>query len=483
MQTLTDAELMEAYSYRQDEGAFGELMRRHGAMVYRACHRLLKDAHEAEDASQAVFVVLARKAGGLRKGDLAAWLYRVAHLVAAETVRKRMHRAKREESYAVDEAIQTGGFAASDVADAALLGLVDAALLSLPERCREAVILRYLQNHSEAEAARRVGCAVGTLSSRASRGIERLRQRLAKSGVALGGVALASLLTSEASAAIPETLLPSILATVKTAAATTATATTATTTAAMLAKGAIKALFWNSVKTAVVAAVSAGVIGVSGIVAVQAMNKETEPNVIVPDDVGLSGFTGETRRVDGPVVAQEDFQSGLGKWRPMQWVNGKVQSVSPADQSRLFVEEVERDGRPNRVAVINGFGRQKGSPRIGIGFDLPREGDAYSMECDFFIDPETDLGGIFAGWTGRWFRMRKEFLYSEVAPGNIVVKLKTFFNGKLVSDTANPKSVMPERVYLIFDSEVARLMADNVLVRKMLPVACADVEEGSQSKN
>ncbi len=67
--------------------------------------------------------------------------------------------------------------------------------------------------------------------------------------------------------------------------------------------------------------------------------------------------------------------------------------------------------------------------------------------------------------------------------GNIVVKLKTFFNGKLVSDTANPKSVMPERVYLIFDAEVARLMADNVVVRKMLPVASADFEEGVQSKN
>ena len=266
---MTDAQLLEAYSSREDESfgvaqgeaAFGELMRRHGTMVYRACHRLLKDPHEAEDASQAVFVVLARKAGGLRKGDLAAWLYRVAHLVAAETVRKRMHRAKREEAYAMEEAIQAEAFAASDVADPDLLGLVDAALMGLPERYREAVILRYLQNHSEAEAAQRAGCAVGTLSMRASRGIERLRQRLAKRGVALSGVALASLLTSEASAAVPETLLPSILATVKTAVATTAAATAATSTtstAAMLAKGAMKAMYIARVK--MVAAVAAVVI-------------------------------------------------------------------------------------------------------------------------------------------------------------------------------------------------------------------------------
>ena len=82
MQTRTDSELMEAYASCEDgpfdkgqgEAAFGELMRRHGRLVYRACYRLLKDAHEAEDAAQAVFVVLARKAGGLRTGDLSAWL-------------------------------------------------------------------------------------------------------------------------------------------------------------------------------------------------------------------------------------------------------------------------------------------------------------------------------------------------------------------------------------------------------------------------
>ena len=249
---MTDAQLLEAYSSREGEAAFGELMRRHGAMVYRACHRLLKDSYEAEDASQAVFVVLARKAGGLRKGDLAAWLYRVAHLVAAETVRKRMHRTERAEVYAVNAAIQLGEFAQDEIADPAVLGLVDSALLSLPERYRQAVILRYLQNHSEKDAARLVGCPLGTLSRRASEGMAMLRKRLGKLGVATSGVALAGLLTSEASAAIPGTLIPTILATVKTAVATTATATTASSTAAMLAKGAMKAIVEFSGRDSVV---------------------------------------------------------------------------------------------------------------------------------------------------------------------------------------------------------------------------------------
>jgi hypothetical protein len=133
---------------------------------------------------------------------------------------------------------------------------------------RQAVVLRYLQGNSEKQAAELAACPQGTLSRRASDGIAKLRQRLAKRGVALGGAALASLLTSEASAAVPETLLPSILATVKTAVATTATATGATSTAAMLAKGAMKAMFWNSVKTAALVAVIVGVVGVATVLTV-----------------------------------------------------------------------------------------------------------------------------------------------------------------------------------------------------------------------
>ncbi len=288
MQNMSDTELIDAYVSRQDESvgaarreaAFAELVRRHGTLVYRACHRLLKDHHEARDASQAVFVILARKAGGLRKGELAAWLYRVAHHVAAETVRKRMRRSDREQVYAWNEAIQMDVSTCDEGADPAVLELVDAALLSLPERYREAVILRYLQNHSQEEAARLAGCPLGTLSRRASEGLAKLRQRLSKRGVALSGVALAGLLTSEASAAVPEALLPSILAAVKTAVATTATATTATSTAAMLAKGAMKAMFIAKVK--MVAAVVAAVIVTGtavpvGIAVAQAIGKDEAP--------------------------------------------------------------------------------------------------------------------------------------------------------------------------------------------------------------
>jgi RNA polymerase sigma factor (sigma-70 family) len=203
-----------------------------------------------------VFLVLLNKASRLmtRKGEFTGWLYGVARNVCLEALRKR---AKRQEEAMLDET-EEPVVEEYRPAHEEVLPFLDEELAGLTGVLRQAVVLRYLQNHSEAEAAQRAGCAVGTLSMRASRGIERLRQRLAKRGVALGGAALAGLLTSEASAAVPETLLPSILATVKTAVATTATATGASSTAAMLAKGAMKAMFIAKVK--MVAAIAAAVI-------------------------------------------------------------------------------------------------------------------------------------------------------------------------------------------------------------------------------
>jgi TolA-binding protein len=153
---------------------------------------------------------------------------------------------------------------------------------------------------------------------RASAGLAKLRQRLAKRGVALGGVALASLLTSEASAAVPETLLPSILAAVKTAVATTATATGATTTAGMLAKGAMKAMFIAKVK--LVAAIAAAVIVTGtavpvGIAVAQAVSKDEAPKTntasVVDDSTAMYLRAVEQMRAKDYKAAIQTLESFL----------------------------------------------------------------------------------------------------------------------------------------------------------------------------
>jgi RNA polymerase sigma factor (sigma-70 family) len=275
----TDAEWLQVYVDQGSDLAFEQIVSRHGPMVYRHCFRLLHDAHEAKDTSQAVFIVLAKQAGALRKnGNLTAWLYGVTRNVCRHVLRCRRNRQRREEEGAIMLELERDSAQAIE-SQSVVLDLVYRELGALTSLQRQAVILRYIEGRREDNAAGLAGCSVDALHRRATDGIAKLRQRLAKRGVALGGVALASLLTSEASAAVPETLLPSILAVVKTAVATTATATGASSTAAMLAKGAMKAMFIAKVK--MVAAVAAAVIVTGtavpvGIAVAQAVSKESK---------------------------------------------------------------------------------------------------------------------------------------------------------------------------------------------------------------
>ncbi|MFZ4397806.1 MAG: sigma-70 family RNA polymerase sigma factor, partial [Kiritimatiellia bacterium] len=316
MQSKTDKELLDSYAAADDGSAFAELVARYSPMVYRACRRLLGNDHDAEDATQAAFVVLARKAGSLRQeGRLNGWLHRVARLVALEALQKRTDRERHQtESALWQESL------AADLSEAdreTVLRQVDTALDSLSAVLREAVVLRHLRGFSEQEAAAQAGCAVSAMKWRTSDGLAKLRQRLAKRGVALGGVALASLLTSEASAAIPETLLPSILAAVKTAlpavalgakvgVATTATATGATSTAAMLAKGAMKDMFIAKVKmVAAVVAVAAGLSVPIGLT-VAGMTNKSEKGTEMTNAVTQDVVTGDYLVLDlsgGPSVS------------------------------------------------------------------------------------------------------------------------------------------------------------------------------------
>ncbi len=240
METRTDTHLIVAFASSADETAFAELVRRHQQMVFRTCLRMLGNVQEAQDATQATLIVLMKKAGTLqREGSLGGWLHAVARRIALDAIRQRRNQAKSLEA----AAWQMEACTAEPADVEGVLGFLDEELGRLSNLQKQAVVLRYLEGHSEKEAAQMAGCPVGTIGRRASDGLARLRLRLARRGIALGATALAGALASEASAAIPETILPSILATlrlcsgqaVKTAAATTAAGTGASSTAAMLA--------------------------------------------------------------------------------------------------------------------------------------------------------------------------------------------------------------------------------------------------------
>lgn len=197
----TDEELTRSYARSGDADAFTEIVDRHGSMVYRVCVRILKDRQEAEDATQTAFIVLARKARSVPASKLASWLHGVARRAALMARRSASRRGKHEEAAGMlvsDEANPTSA------EHLAVLDSLDRELDKLSARERQAVVLRYLEGHSERDAAGIAGCPVGTLSRRASTGIARMRRRLSRRDVLMSVAGLIAVLETESRAALPE---------------------------------------------------------------------------------------------------------------------------------------------------------------------------------------------------------------------------------------------------------------------------------------
>jgi RNA polymerase sigma factor (sigma-70 family) len=176
---LTDGQLLERFVAGRDESAeagFAALVERHGPMVLRVCRQILCDEHDAEDAFQATFLVLARRAGAVRKREsVASWLYGIAHRVArrsrADSARRLEHERRRAAMNTMESSDDTDRN--PSVGWPELHEEVD----RLPEKYREAIVLCYLEGLTTEAAARRLACAQGTIMSRLSRGRNRLRQR------------------------------------------------------------------------------------------------------------------------------------------------------------------------------------------------------------------------------------------------------------------------------------------------------------------
>jgi RNA polymerase sigma factor (sigma-70 family) len=190
----TDRELLERFTTLRDEVAFAELVGRHGPLVFGVCRRTLQGEQDAEDAFQATFLVLARKATSIRKSEsLASWLYGVAWRSAmrlrADLAERRRHERARAGARSPDHAPAPEPLDLSwrEVQD----GLHDE-LARLPEKYRGPLVLCYLEGQTQSEAARQLGCGQDVLGGRLDRGRECLRQRLVRRGITLSAALLAT---------------------------------------------------------------------------------------------------------------------------------------------------------------------------------------------------------------------------------------------------------------------------------------------------
>jgi RNA polymerase sigma-70 factor (ECF subfamily) len=195
---LSDGALLERFVGRRDEGAFASLLERHGPMVLGVCRRVLGDSHDAEDAFQATFLVLARKAASIQKQtSVGSWLYGVPQRISCKARAQTAARRERERRVAS----MPGQEPIDELTWQELRGILDEEVGRLPEKYRAPVVLCHLEGKSYAQAARDLGCPKSTLARRLGKAHELLRGQLAGRGLALSAAAVVIVLTERATAA------------------------------------------------------------------------------------------------------------------------------------------------------------------------------------------------------------------------------------------------------------------------------------------
>ncbi len=261
---LPDAQLLNRFQTNRDEEAFAALVRRHGPMVLAVGRRLLASPFDVDDAFQATFLVLVRKAGSIRRPEqLGNWLYGVAYRTALKA-RTRFARQRAMEQPLIDVPAPD---AVAEVVWRELRPILDAEQHRLPDRLRIPVVLCYLQGRTKRQAALQLGLPEGTVSSRLHEARARLRRRLAHRGLELSAGTLAIVLTHGTAAA---TLPPALAATTAKSASVFAVGVSSTLSVSVLslAQGVLGVMTMTKLKviTAVLIAVSVIGAGVGGLV-------------------------------------------------------------------------------------------------------------------------------------------------------------------------------------------------------------------------
>jgi RNA polymerase sigma factor (sigma-70 family) len=301
---LGDADLVARFAATGDPTAFEALVSRHGPMVWALCRRTLRDSTDAEDAFQATFLVLVRKARSVRDPDrLGPWLYGVAYRVAVRARQDRDRRQRREQSDADGQTLADASAPAQEPNDdhEHARRHLDAALVGMPRIYRDVIVLCDLEGRTHEQAAQQLHCPLGTVKGRHHRARARLRKRLLAQGLSsLAMPALVALLTADeaaaaagATTALPPGLLSSTLQAAASFGATAAASgslppLTAAAPAAALAEGVLSAMFWKPIGLVAATLLTTAGIAASGALLVAADGQKPGENAPTAPAVATS---------------------------------------------------------------------------------------------------------------------------------------------------------------------------------------------------
>jgi RNA polymerase sigma factor (sigma-70 family) len=401
---LSDGQLLERFATAGGESAelaFAALVERHGPMVLRICRNGLRDPNDVEDAFQATFLVLVRRARALWVEDsLAPWLHRVARRIAVRARTGAARRRDRERRAAEARPATVPGGEHDD----GLMALLHEEIDRLPERCRVPMVLCDLEGMTHEQAARRLSWPVGTVKSRLMSGRERLRARLVRRGVAPAVALTTATLAAPARSAfavVPANLVEATARAARqiAAGAGATTAGVVPASVALLMKGARSAMFMTRIK---VFFLTCGLIAGGAVVAAQ--------------QAGRPGETATPRRADtraaavaAPAAGAEDEAAAVaGEIAELEF--GLLQ-----DEVALLRQQVG-DALKNKVVYETNPARQ--DPRTGD--DIQR---AYMIARDAYLQRARDLAAqrLRTGPPGRLLRGAPGAT-TKAAPGTDGVK-------------------------------------------------------------